>query len=90
MVEYKKQFPKAELNLQVRTPEKIVEELSQGMANIGVTLWELLPEQTPEVLKNAGLQYETFGSQHNICKNFAKNCYCILFQQGQLPLRRIE
>ena len=62
MVEYKKQFPKAELNLQVRTKEKIVEELSQGMANIGVTLWELLPEQTPEVLKNAGLQYETFGS----------------------------
>lgn len=62
ILEFKKQYPKAELNLQVRTPEKIVEELSQGTANIGVTLWELLPEQTPAVLKDAGLQYETFGS----------------------------
>lgn len=62
MMEFKERYPKAELNLQIRTPEKIVEEISHGTANLGVTLWELLPDQTPQVLKEAGLQYETFGS----------------------------
>ena len=62
IMEFKERYPKAELNLQIRTPEKIVEEISHGAANLGVTLWELLPDQTPQVLKEAGLQYETFGS----------------------------
>lgn len=62
IMEFKERYPKAELNLQIRTPEKIVEEISHGAANLGVTLWELLPDQTPKVLKEAGLQYETFGS----------------------------
>ena len=62
MMEFKARYPKAELNLQIRTPEKIVEEISHGTANLGITLWELLPNQTPQVLKDAGLQYETFGS----------------------------
>lgn len=62
IMEFKERYPEAELNLQIRTPEKIVEEISHGAANLGVTLWELLPEQTPQVLKEAGLQYETFGS----------------------------
>ncbi len=62
MMEFRERYAKAELNLQIRTPEKIVEEISHGTANLGVTLWELLPDQTPQVLKEAGLQYETFGS----------------------------
>lgn len=62
MMEFRERYSKAELNLQIRTPEKIVEEISHGTANLGVTLWELLPDQTPQVLKEAGLQYETFGS----------------------------
>lgn len=62
LLEFKERFPKAELDLQISTPEKIVETVSRGTANIGVTLWEMLPEQTPQMLKDADLQYETFGS----------------------------
>lgn len=61
LVEFKERYPKAELNLQIRTPEKIVEEISHGNANIGLTLWEMLPEQSQDVLKKADLQFETFG-----------------------------
>ncbi|GEM_PF-4719514 len=62
LLEFKNRYPKAELNLQVSTPEKIIEALTHGTSNIGVTLWELLPEQNQQVLKEADLQYETFGS----------------------------
>lgn len=62
LLELKNRYPKAELNLQVSTPEKIIEALTHGTSNIGVTLWELLPEQNQQVLKEADLQYETFGS----------------------------
>ena len=75
MMEFKERYPKAELNLQIRTPEKIVEEISHGSANIGVTLWELLPEQTVQVLKDAGLQYETFGSHSMMVYVSQDNCF---------------
>ena len=62
LLEFKNRFPKAELDLQISMPEKIVEDIAQGNANIGVTLWELLPDQNQQVLRDADLQYETFGS----------------------------
>ena len=62
LLEFKNRYPKAELNLQVSPPEKIIEALAHGTSNIGVTLWELLPEQNQQALKEADLQYETFGS----------------------------
>ena len=62
LLEFKNRYPKAGLNLQVSPPEKIIEALTHGTSNIGVTLWELLPEQNQQALKEADLQYETFGS----------------------------
>lgn len=62
LLEFKNRYPKANLSLQICTPEKIVEEISNGTANIGVTLWELVPSQNQQVLKDADIQYETFGS----------------------------
>ncbi len=65
LLEFKERYPKAELDLQIRTPEKIVEEISHGTANIGLTMWELTAEQNQQVLKEADIQYETFGT-HSI------------------------
>ena len=62
LLEFKSRYPKAELDLQISTPEGILEAFSQGSVNIGVTLWEMLPEQSQQVLKDADLQYETFGT----------------------------
>lgn len=62
MMEFKKRYPKAELNLQIDTPEKIVEGISHGTANIGLTMWEFTQEQSQDVLKKADIQYETFNT----------------------------
>ncbi len=62
MMEFKKRYPKAELNLEISTPEVIVQEVSRGTAGIGLTMWGFLPEQTEEMLKDIGLQYQTYGT----------------------------
>lgn len=62
LLEFKERYPKAELDLQISMPEELVEALSRGTVNLGVTLWEMLPEQSQQVLKDADLQYETFGT----------------------------
>ena len=65
MLAFKEKYPKASLNLQIRNPEEVVAEVSSGKANIGLTLWEFLPGQDREAVKQAALQYETFGT-HNM------------------------
>ena len=62
LMAFKERFPNAELDLQIFTPEEIVEKIARGNADIGVTIWELLTEQTHERLKEHYIQYETFGS----------------------------
>lgn len=62
LMSFKERFVNAELNLEVTTPEDIIERIARGNADIGVTIWELLPEQTHALLKEKHLQYETFGS----------------------------
>jgi len=58
---FKEKFPKANLNLEVRTPEKLVEDIKNGIANIGLTIWELFPEQNQNVLIDSDLRFKTFG-----------------------------
>ncbi len=58
---FKEKFPKANLNLEVRTPEKLVEDIKKGLANIGLTIWELFPEQNQNVLIDSDLKFKTFG-----------------------------
>ena len=58
---FKEKFPKANLNLEVRTPEKLVEDIKNGLANIGLTIWELFPEQNQNVLIDSDLKFKTFG-----------------------------
>ena len=62
MVVFKEKYPKANLNIRIITAENVIKELTNGNANIAVSLWEMFPEYTPKVLKDAGLQYETFGT----------------------------
>lgn len=61
IITFKERYPKAELYIQTCTFDNVVQELTSGKANIGVTMWEMFEEYTPKVLKDAGLQYETFG-----------------------------
>ena len=61
MVAFKEKYPKADLNIRVVSAESVVTELSTGSVNIAVSLWEMFEEYTPKVLKDAGLQFETFG-----------------------------
>lgn len=61
IVTFKERYPKADLHIQTCTFDNVVQELTSGKANIGVTMWEMFEEYTPKVLKDAGLQYETFG-----------------------------
>ena len=61
MVAFKEKYPKADLNIRVVSAESVVTELSTGSVNIAVSLWEMFEEYTPKVLKDAGMQFETFG-----------------------------
>ncbi|MBQ2860062.1 MAG: LysR family transcriptional regulator, partial [Peptococcaceae bacterium] len=61
MVAFKEKYPKADLNIRVVSAESVVTELSTGSVNIAVSLWEMFEEYTPKALKDAGLQFETFG-----------------------------
>lgn len=62
MIAFKERYPKAELNIRVVSAYEIMSELTSGNANIALTLWEMFPEYTPKVLKEAGLLFETFGT----------------------------
>lgn len=62
MVAFKRHYPKAELHLEIETPGHIVEELSQGHANLGLIMWGFVPEHSLEVFKKAALNYEAFQS----------------------------
>ena len=61
MVAFKEKYPKADLNIRVVSAETVITELSTGSVNIAVSLWEMFEEYTPKALKDAGLQFETFG-----------------------------
>ena len=61
MVAFKEKYPKADLNIRVVSAESVVTELSTGSVNIAVSLWEMFEEYTPKMLKDAGMQFETFG-----------------------------
>ena len=61
LMAFKERFPNAELDLEVASPEEIIERIARGNADIGVTIWELLPEQTHELLRQKHIHYETFG-----------------------------
>lgn len=65
MMEFKKTFPQATLLMEVVSQNNVVEALEEGKANIGLTMWGFTDEQTEDVLKKAGLQFETFKS-HNL------------------------
>lgn len=64
LMSFKAHFPKAKLDLQIRMPEEIVDEIARGSASIGVTLWNLLPDQTNQFLEKNNIAYETFGKHH--------------------------
>ncbi len=75
VVEFRKRYPKAELKLMITTPDKILEAMQNGSANIALTTWGFFPDETPEALKKAGLHAETFathsmalyvGAQHRL------------------------
>jgi len=61
MVAFKEKYPKADLNIRVVSADNVIKELSTGSVNIAVSLWEMFEEYTPKVLKDAGMQFETFG-----------------------------
>ena len=61
MVAFKEKYPKADLNIRVVSADNVIKELSTGSVNIAVSLWEMFEEYTPKMLKDAGLQFETFG-----------------------------
>ena len=65
MMEFKKTFPQATLLMEVVSQNNVVEALEEGKANIGLTMWGFTDEQTEDVVKKAGLQFETFKS-HNL------------------------
>lgn len=65
MMEFKKTFPQATLLMEVVSQNNVVEALEEGKANIGLTMWGFTDEQTEEVLKKSGLQFEKFKS-HNL------------------------
>ncbi|MDO4280984.1 MAG: LysR family transcriptional regulator [Peptococcaceae bacterium] len=60
LVAFKTRFPKANLNLRIMTADQIVDQLAQGNGNLGLIMWEFLPEQTQDALKRADLDFETF------------------------------
>ena len=62
MLAFKERYPKAKLNIKIVTADDVIKELSNGNANICITLWEMFPQYTAKVLKDAGFQYETFSS----------------------------
>ena len=83
MLAFKDKYPKAELDLQMRTPPLMLHELANGMANIGLSLWEMFPEYTTQHLTDAGMQYETFGKHSMMVyvssdSRFANNDYVTL------------
>lgn len=61
MVAFKEKYPKASLNIRVVTFDNVIKELTNGSVNIAVTLWEMFPEYTPKMLRDAGFKFETFG-----------------------------
>lgn len=62
MVAFKRHYPKAELYLEIETPQRIIEALEQGQANLGLSMWGFLPEQNLEAFDKAMLQHEAFSS----------------------------
>lgn len=62
LMRFKERFPQAELDLEIATPEDIIDRIARGSADIGVTIWELLAEQTHAVLTEKHIRYETFAS----------------------------
>lgn len=65
IMEFNRYFPEATLNLIVVSQEHVVSALENGKANIGLTMWGFIEDQTEDVLKKAGLQFEKFHS-HNL------------------------
>lgn len=60
MVEFKRRFPKAHLNLQLLNSEKIVSVLTESKGNIGLIMWGGLSEHKLDDLKKRDLQAELF------------------------------
>ncbi len=58
---FNERYPKAELVLEVEVPDRIINKLSQGHANVGVVMWSGNLQRMTEILKKNGLQYESFG-----------------------------
>lgn len=65
MMKFKEALPQATLTLEVVSQKNVVEVLKQGRGNIGLTMWGFTSDQTEEVLRKAGLQFERFRS-HNL------------------------
>lgn len=61
MMQFRSHYPKANLVIMEKMPMEIVEDIQRGMANIGITTWELFPEQTQNILQEKHIQYESFG-----------------------------
>ena len=72
LIAFKNRFPNAELNLQVAAPEEIIHKLTNGIVDIGVTIWELLPEQIHALLQEQHIQFETFG-RHEMMLYVSRN-----------------
>jgi len=60
LLEFKKSYPKADLQLQILPPEKVIDTIIEGRVHIGLTLWKMYPEQTDDILTQKNLTYETF------------------------------
>lgn len=60
LVAFKKAFPNAMLNIQVLLPNEVVDGVSRGMANIGLTLQEQRRNVKTESLGKKNIRYETF------------------------------
>lgn len=61
LVEFKKRYPQATLNFRTLLPSEVAEEIAQGKASIGLTLWEMVPERGLETLQKRHIEYEVFG-----------------------------